>query len=116
MSSNLNQTQKDFLKWLIKIVRKDGFKEDTLWFTFTNCGPTMLVGVIQADHDDGLVLEPSTLDALHRKGFLSCEKQPQGVYYCSISGEAYEIVDRNFQPLPIEPKTVTYNNNLQPVL
>jgi hypothetical protein len=113
MSFNLNKTQRDFLQWLIEIVRKDGYKEDTLWFTFTNCGPTMLDGKIETDHDDGLVLEPSTLDALDKEGFLKCEKQPQGVYYCSISGKAYDIVDRNFQPLPIEPKTVINNNNFQ---
>jgi hypothetical protein len=113
MPFNLNKTQKDFLKWLVEIVRKDGYKEDTLWFTFTDCGPTIFDGEIATGHDDGLVLEPRTLDALHREGFLQCEKQSQGVYHCSISGKAYEIVDRDFQPLPIEPRTVINNNNLQ---
>jgi hypothetical protein len=112
MSFNLNKTQRDFLKWLVEIVRKDGYKEDCLWFTFAG-KPEMCDGNIQTDYNDGLVLQPSTLDALHREGFLQCEKQPQGVYHCSISGKAYEIVDRDFQPLPIEPRTVTYNTNLR---
>jgi hypothetical protein len=112
MSFNLNKTQKDFLKWLVEIVRKDRYKEDCLNFTFGG-GPKMFDGVIETDYSDNLVLQPSTLDALHREGFLYCEERSLGAYCCSLSGKAYEIVDRDFQPLPIEPKTVTYNNNLQ---
>ncbi len=113
MSLNLNKTQKDFLRWLVEIVRRGKYKEDCLWFTFENSGPTMFDGDIQTDYNDDLVLEPSTLDALHKEGFLACRKQSSSAYCCSLSGNAYDIVDRNFQPLPIEPKTVTYNNNLQ---
>jgi hypothetical protein len=112
MSFNLNKTQKDFLQWLVEIVRKDGYKEDCLWFTFAG-EPQMSDGEIGTDYNDGLVLQPSTLDALHREEFLHCEERSPGAYCCSLSGKAYEIVDRNFQPFPIEPKTVTYNNNLQ---
>jgi hypothetical protein len=109
MSFNLNQTQRDFLKWLVEIVRKDGFREDSLRFTFAG-EPIMSDGKIQTDATDNLVLQPSTLDALHREGFLCCEEMSNGEYYCSLSGKAYEIVARDFQPLPIEPTTVTYNN------
>jgi hypothetical protein len=72
-------------------------------------------GVIQTDHNDNLVLEPSTLDALLREGFLHGDKQSSYTYYCSLSGKAYEAVDRNFQPLPVESRTVTHNNNFQGV-
>lgn len=113
MSFNLNNTQKDFLRWLVEIVRRDKYKEDSLWFTFDNSGTKMLDGKTQTNRNDNLVLEPSTLDALHREGFLHCEEQSSCTYYCSLNGKAYEIVDRNFQPLPVEPKTVTYNNNFQ---
>jgi hypothetical protein len=112
MSFNLNKTQRDFLQWLVEIVRKDGYKEDCLWFTFAG-EPQMSDGEIGTNYNDGLVLEPSTLDALHSEGFLACRKQSSSTYCCSLSGKAYDIVDRNFQPLPIEPRTVTYNNNLQ---
>jgi hypothetical protein len=111
MSFDLNKTQKDFLQWLVEIVRKDGYKEDYLCFAFGN-GPEMFDGEKETDYGDNLVLETSTLDALHRGGFLDC-KSENNVYCCSLSGKAYEIVDRNFQPLPIESKSVTYNNNLQ---
>jgi hypothetical protein len=112
MSFNLNQTQKDFLRWLVEIVRKEGYKEDSLRFTFAG-EPKMSDGVIETDYNDDLVLQPSTLDALHREKLLHCEEVSAGEYYCSLSGKAYEIVDRDFQPLPIEPRTVTYNTNLQ---
>jgi hypothetical protein len=112
MSLHLNQTQKDFLKWLIEIVRRDKFKEDSLYFTFTSSGSKMSDGTIETDHNDNLVLHPNTLDALNSQGFINCRKS-DGVYYCSMSGKAYEIVDRDFQPLPIEPRTVINNNNLQ---
>ncbi len=112
MLFNLNKTQRDFLQWLVEIVRKDGYKEDCLWFTFAG-EPKMFDGDIQTDYNDGLVLQPSTLDALHREGFLYCEERSNGAYCCSLSGEAYEIVDRKFQPLPIEAKNVTNNNYFQ---
>jgi hypothetical protein len=114
MSFNLNKTQRDFLQWLVEIVKKDRYKEDCLWFTFEDCGSTMFDGNIQTDYNDGLILEPSTLDALHSEGFLVCRKQSSSsAYCCSLSGKAYDIVDRNFQPLSIEPKTVINNNNFQ---
>jgi hypothetical protein len=108
MSFNLNKTQRDFLQWLVEIVRKDGYKEDCLWFTFAG-EPKMFDGDIETDYNDGLVLQPSTLDALRREGFLYCEERSPGAYCCSLSGKAYEIVDRNFQPLPIEPRVVQFS-------
>jgi hypothetical protein len=55
MSFNLNQTQKDFLRWLVEIVRKEEYKEDSLRFTFAG-EPKMSDGVIETDYNDDLVL------------------------------------------------------------
>jgi RIP homotypic interaction motif len=108
MSSTLNQTQQDFLKWLVEIVRKNRFQEDNLIFLFTNSWKKLTDTIIEETIPDNLYFSQTTLDILIRKSYLHCShKDPDGSQYtCSLTQEAYQIVDCNF----ISPPTNHGNN------
>lgn len=114
MSSILNQTQQAFLKWLVEIVRKDRFQEDNLIFFFTNSWKKLTDTKITTIIPDDLCLSQTTLDVLIRKSYLHCSyKDPDGSQYtCSLTQEAYQIVDCNFISLPTnQGNNITVNNS-----
>ncbi len=114
MSSTLNQTQQDFLKWLVEIVRKDRFQEDNLIFLFTNSWKKLTDTIIEETIPDDLYFSQTTLDVLIRKSYLHCSyKDPDGSQYtCSLTQEAYQIVDCNFISLPTNHgNNITVNNS-----
>lgn len=114
MVSNLNQTQQSFLKWLVKIVRKEHFKEDNLIFAFTTSWTKLLDGSIEEIIPDDLCFSRSTLDVLNSEGYLHCSHRDLdgSQYICSLTQEAYQIVDCNFiLPPTNQGNNITINNS-----
>jgi RIP homotypic interaction motif len=114
MSSTLNQTQQIFLKWLVEIVRKDRLQEDNLIFFFTKSWNKLTDTKIAEIIPDDLCFSQTTLDILIRKSYLHCSyKDPDGSeYICSLTQEAYQIVDCNFiSPPTNQGNNITVNNS-----
>lgn len=110
MTLNLNQTQKTFLKWLVKVVRQEKFNQDDLIFIFTTSWTKLSDSRIEEIIPEEMDLNPTTLDALASDGCLICRKN-DGVYYCSLTEKAYQAVDSNFTPLSNEPTKIVNHHN-----
>lgn len=114
MQLNLNQTQQSFLKWLVTIVRREHFQEDNLIFAFTTSWTKLLDGSIEEIIPDDLCFSQTTLDVLIRERYLQCSyEDPDGSQYiCSLTQEAYQIVDCNFiSPPTNQINHITVNNS-----
>lgn len=114
MTSNLNQTQRNFLEWLVKIVREENFAEDNLIFVFTTSWTKLLDGNIEEEIPNNLNFQRATLEVLHKEGYLHCSYQDpnESQYTCSLTQKAYQIVDCNFRlPPAIQTNSININNS-----
>lgn len=91
MASNLNDSQKSLLRWMVNEAWKGQLDENEIWFVWTSDG-TDVMGY------DGTVPEVKriSLDALENEGFLICQRDRHW-YKCSLLAKAYEAVESNFK-------------------
>lgn len=90
-NSNLNNSQKKLLKWLVNEVDIGNLDENEIWFSWSSDG-TQIIGYDLTVPD----VKSITLEALEKEGFLICQKNKND-YKCSLTAKAYGAVHNNFE-------------------
>ncbi|MFO5441763.1 MAG: TIGR02391 family protein [Dolichospermum sp.] len=87
---NLNDTQKERLKWIVSEVRAGKLNEENIWVIWTAQGTSLV-------EYQGHVpeIEKTTLDALENNGCLICSQKDKE-YKCALTSLAFEAIDSNF--------------------
>lgn len=94
--SNLNESQKRTLKWIVNEAWNGTLDENEIWFTWSKDGTHIM-------NYQGPVpeIKKITLDVLERSGYLICQ-QLKHSYKCALMPQAYEAIERNFKANNIE--------------
>jgi hypothetical protein len=128
MSYNLTENQKTLARWIVQQVRDGKLQEDfsVMWTRPEIGGPgSELVHGIIAECPGHPEITPGLLDALAQAGLLLCKPSYQGTEQvikgfggpttthreyeinrtCTLRARAYEAVDSDFEPLPVQVDT-----------
>lgn len=94
--SNLNESQKGLLRWIVNEAWNGNLDENEIWFLWSSDGTDIM-------DFNGKVPEVKkiTLDSLEKAGFLICQKD-QHWYKCALTSQAYEAVENNFEPKKVK--------------
>ncbi|NCQ94295.1 MAG: hypothetical protein EWV75_19905 [Microcystis wesenbergii Mw_QC_S_20081001_S30D] len=90
---SLTEKQKNLLRWIVKEVRADNLKEDSIWYYVT------LAGYRWVDYKGSDIcpdVEFATLGILEKYGYVEWEKKDPDQYKVALTQKAYEAVDSNF--------------------
>jgi hypothetical protein len=95
-SSNLNESQKSILRWIVNEAWNGNLDENEIWFIWSKDGTDIM-------DFDGKVPEVKkiTLESLEKAGFLICQRD-QHWYKCALTSRAYEAVENNFETKKIK--------------
>ncbi|WP_415354740.1 hypothetical protein [Leptolyngbya sp. FACHB-1624] len=87
-SNNLTERQKTLLNWLVQEVRSGKLEEDEIWIfqTFEGTGIAGYAGNVPE-------IKTTTLQALDRMNYLTCDFSQKNLYKCSLTKLAYEAFD-----------------------
>ncbi|MEG3439979.1 hypothetical protein V0288_22820 [Pannus brasiliensis CCIBt3594] len=90
---SLTETQKNVLRWLVEEVGAGNLDEEQIWCIWSHSGVNLVgyKGSVQIPD-----VKTTTLDALEKNNYISCDRKRSGEYRFALTGEAYKAVESNF--------------------
>ena len=94
VNMSLTEKQKNLLRWIVKEVRADHLKEDSIWYYCPTVNSHLWVDY--NGFDSTPYVEFATFDILEEYGYIKWQQKSQHQYKGALTGKAYEAVDSNF--------------------